>query len=46
MTLSGLIGLAIAVIIPVVGAMLGGKAGMHFHRKVDQAALTDRDESY
>lgn len=46
LTLSGLIGLAIAVIIPVVGAMLGGKAGMHFHRKVDQAALTDRDESY
>lgn len=46
LTLGGLIGLAIAVIIPLVGAMLGGKAGMHFHRKVDQAALTDRDESY
>lgn len=36
---SGLIALAIAVLVPLIGAILGGKAGMHFHRKVDQAGI-------
>lgn len=47
LTASGLIGLAIAILIPLLGAILGGKAGMGYHRKVDQvgtdyrAGLTD-----
>lgn len=45
LTASGLIGLAIAIIIPLVGAILGGKAGMRFHRKVDQAGLDYRTGS-
>jgi len=36
LTASGLIALAIAVLIPLLAAILGGKAGMAFHRKVDQ----------
>lgn len=39
LTASGLIALAIAVLVPLLGAILGGKAGMHFHRKVDQAGI-------
>ncbi|MBG6215620.1 magnesium-transporting ATPase (P-type) [Arthrobacter sp. CAN_A6] len=39
LTTSGLIALAVAVLVPLVGAILGGKAGMHFHRKVDQAGI-------
>ncbi len=39
LTTSGLIALAIAVLIPLIGAILGGKAGMHFHRKVDQVGI-------
>ncbi|MBG6185251.1 magnesium-transporting ATPase (P-type) [Arthrobacter sp. CAN_A214] len=39
LTTSGLIALAIAVLVPLIGAILGGKAGMHFHRKVDQAGI-------
>ena len=42
LTASGIIGLLIAVIVPLVGAILGGKAGMHFHRKVDQAGIDHR----
>lgn len=42
MTASGIIGLAIAVVVPLLGAILGGKAGMHFHRKVDQAGINHR----
>lgn len=45
LTVSGLIGLAIAVLIPLIGAILGGKAGMHFHRKVDQAGINHRTGS-
>ena len=40
LTLGGLIGLAIALIVPLIGAILGGKAGMHYHRKIDQARIT------
>ncbi|MET4542277.1 MFS family permease [Arthrobacter bambusae] len=39
MTASGIIGLVIALIVPLLGAILGGKAGMRFHRKVDQAGI-------
>lgn len=39
LTASGLIALAIAVLVPLIGAILGGKAGMLFHRKVDQAGI-------
>ncbi|MFC3300393.1 hypothetical protein FJV46_07875 [Arthrobacter agilis] len=39
LTTSGLIALAIAVLVPLVAAILGGKAGMHFHRKVDQVGI-------
>ncbi|MHA7279489.1 hypothetical protein ACX80H_07030 [Arthrobacter sp. MDT2-2] len=39
LTAGGLIGLAIAILIPLLGAILGGKAGMRFHRKVDQVGI-------
>ncbi|MHA7145307.1 hypothetical protein ACX80U_11370 [Arthrobacter sp. TmT3-37] len=39
LTASGLIALAIAVLVPLIGAILGGKAGMRFHRKVDQVGV-------
>lgn len=39
LTTSGLIALAIAVLVPLIGAILGGKAGMRFHRKVDQVGI-------
>ncbi len=39
LTTSGLIALAIAVLVPLLGAILGGKAGMSFHRKVDQVGI-------
>lgn len=42
LTASGLIALAIAVVVPLLGAILGGKAGMHFHRKVDQEGINHR----
>ena len=42
LTASGLIALAIAVLVPLIGAILGGKAGMHFHRKVDQVGIDHR----
>ncbi|MHA7283970.1 hypothetical protein [Arthrobacter sp. TMS2-4] len=42
LTASGLIGLAIAVLVPLIAAILGGKAGMHFHRKVDQVGIDHR----
>jgi magnesium-transporting ATPase (P-type) len=39
LTTSGIIALVIAVLIPLIGAILGGKAGMSFHRKVDQVGI-------
>ena len=39
LTTSGFIALAIAVLVPLIGAILGGKAGMSFHRKVDQVGI-------
>ncbi len=31
--------LAVAAIIPLAGAVLGGLAGMRFHRRIDNAGL-------
>lgn len=42
LTAGALIGLAITLLIPLLGAVLGGKAGMHFHRKVDQVGSNHR----
>lgn len=42
LTVSALIGLAITILVPLLGAILGGKAGMHFHRKVDQVGSNHR----
>jgi hypothetical protein len=42
LTTGGLIGLAIALLVPLIGAILGGKTGMHFHRKVDQEGINYR----
>ncbi len=39
LTAGGLIGLAIAVLVPLIGAIIGGKAGMRFHRRVDQVGI-------
>ncbi|WP_159802831.1 hypothetical protein [Arthrobacter zhaoguopingii] len=36
LTTGGIIALVIAVIVPLIGAVLGGKAGMRFRGKVDQ----------
>jgi hypothetical protein len=35
----GIIALLVAAVASLVGAVLGGLAGMHFHRKVDKAGL-------
>lgn len=40
LTTIGLIALAAVAIASLAGALLGGLAGMRFHRKVDQAAFT------
>ncbi len=39
LTTAGIIALALALLIPLAGAVLGGRAGMHFHRKVDEATV-------
>ncbi|MHA7287307.1 hypothetical protein ACX80I_13595 [Arthrobacter sp. MDT3-44] len=39
LTVGGLIDLAIAILVPLTGAILGGRAGMRFHRKVDQVGI-------
>lgn len=39
LTKGGLAALAIVAVASLVGALLGGLAGMHFHRKVDRAGL-------
>ena len=38
-TTAGLIAIAAIVVVTLGAALLGGKAGMHFHRKVDKAGL-------
>ena len=39
LTTGGLIALVAVVLVTLVGALLGGLAGMRFHRKVDQTGL-------
>jgi hypothetical protein len=39
-TTAALIAIVAVVIVTLGAALLGGKAGMHFHRKVDKAGLT------
>ena len=39
LTTGGLIALLVVAVASLVGALLGGRAGMHYHRKVDRAGL-------
>jgi hypothetical protein len=38
-TLAGLVGLLAVALVTLLGAVLGGRAGMHYHRKLDRAGL-------
>jgi hypothetical protein len=40
LTTAGIVALVIVAVASLVGALLGGLAGMHFHRKVDRAVVT------
>ena len=40
LTTGGLVALLVAALVSLAGAILGGLAGMRFHRKVDRAGLT------
>lgn len=45
LTAGGLIGLAIVLVVTLVGAILGGLTGMRFHRRVDRAGFdTSKDD--
>jgi hypothetical protein len=39
LTLIGIITAIVLALVPLLGAILGGKAGMHYHRKVDRVGL-------
>lgn len=39
LTTGGLVALAIALLIPLAGAVLGGLAGMRYHRRIDRTLL-------
>jgi hypothetical protein len=39
LTIVGIITAVVLALVPLVGAILGGKAGMHYHRKVDRVGL-------
>ncbi len=41
MTTAAIITGILVVVLALVGAILGGLAGMRFHRRVDRADLTD-----
>ncbi|HEY7816389.1 MAG TPA: hypothetical protein VIC62_24295, partial [Nakamurella sp.] len=41
-TLATVIGIAVAAAVALVGAILGGLAGMRFHRRVDRTDVLDR----
>ncbi|WP_418607371.1 hypothetical protein [Georgenia sp. SUBG003] len=41
LTLAGVLGLLAIAAITLLGAVLGGRAGMHYHRKVDRAGHPD-----
>jgi hypothetical protein len=40
-TRGGLVALLVAAVVSLAGAVVGGRAGMRFHRRVDRADLTD-----
>jgi hypothetical protein len=40
LTTTGIIAAVVVAAVALVGAVLGGLAGMHFHRKVDRAGFT------
>lgn len=40
-TTAGLLALLAAAVASLIGALLGGRAGMHYHRKIDRAGLGD-----
>jgi hypothetical protein len=40
LTTGGIIALVAVVLASLIGALLGGVSGMHFHRKVDRAGIT------
>jgi hypothetical protein len=39
LTVVGIITAIVLALVPLIAAVLGGKAGMHYHRKVDRAGL-------
>ena len=39
LTTGGIVALVVAAVVTLVGAVLGGMAGMRFHRRVDEAAI-------
>jgi hypothetical protein len=39
-TTTGIIGAVVVAVVALIGAVVGGMAGMHFHRKVDRAGFT------
>ncbi len=39
LTVVGIITAIVLALVPLIAAILGGKAGMHYHRKVDRAGL-------
>ncbi|MGK3958862.1 TIGR04086 family membrane protein [Arthrobacter sp. R4] len=45
LTITSIIAAVVVALVALVGAVLGGLAGMHFHRKVDRAGFTP-DETY
>ena len=46
LTAGGLIGLAIVLVVTLIGAILGGLTGMRFHRRVDRAGFdTSKDDA-
>ncbi len=45
LTVTSIIAAVVVALVALVGAVLGGLAGMHFHRKVDRAGFTP-DETY
>ena len=38
LSIGGAIAIVAAILVTLLGAILGGKAGTHFHRKVDRVA--------
>jgi len=45
LTITSIIAAVVVALVALIGAVLGGLAGMHFHRKVDKAGFTP-DETY